>query len=235
MSFPDTEAVATGAGQAHLLVVDDDQRLRLLIARFLAENGFRVTTAASAEDARAKMAGIDFDLVVLDVMMPGESGFELATWVRRDSHVPILMLTAMDEVEQRIAGLEHGADDYLAKPFEPRELLLRLRGILRRAGRPEVKPSGVAFGEFYFDIERRELRRAGALVHLTSAESALLGVFARQPGVVLSRDRLRAQSGGGARTIDVQITRLRRKIEADPRAPRYLCTAWGEGYLLLAD
>ena len=235
MSAPDNDVVGMGAGPAHLLVVDDDERLRELIARFLAENGFRVTSAANAEDARAKMAGIDFDLVVLDVMMPGESGFELAAWVRRDSQVPILMLTAMDEVEQRIAGLEHGADDYLAKPFEPRELLLRLRGILRRVGRPESKPSGVAFGEFYFDIERRELRRAGALVHLTSAESALLGVFARQPGQVLSRDRLRVQSGGGARTIDVQITRLRRKIEADPRAPRYLCTAWGEGYLLLAD
>ena len=236
MAARDTNPAPSPVAEPHVLVVDDDTRLRALIARYLAENGFRVTTAAAADEARARLANFDFDLVVLDVMMPGETGFELTESLRQESDVPILLLTAMDSADERITGLERGADDYLVKPFEPRELLLRLRSILRRTGRRVDEPSGVSFGEFFFDLDRHELRHGGALVHLTTAESALLAVFARHPGAILSRDRLLAQCGGSsARSIDVQITRLRRKIEPDPRAPRYLRTSWGEGYVLRAD
>lgn len=220
----------------HILVVDDDRRLRDLLRKYLADNGFRVTTAENAAAARARLAGFAFDMIVLDVMMPGESGLELTESLRRDSGVPILLLTAMGDADDRIAGLESGADDYLPKPFEPRELLLRIGGILRRAAPPPPEPE-VRFGEFCFDLERAELRRRDEPVRLTSGEAGLLGVFALNPGVTLTRERLGREGrlGTNPRTIDVQIARLRRKIEADPKAPRYLQTVWGAGYVLRVD
>ena len=218
---------------AHILVIDDDSRLRALLRKYLSENGYRVTAAADAADARAKLGGLDFDLLVVDVMMPGEDGLAFTESLRRHSRVPILLLTAMAEPGDRIGGLERGADDYLTKPFEPRELLLRIGSILRR-GRPP--PTGdIAFGDFCFDLGRNQLRCDGRAIHLTTSEAALLKIFADNPGVILSRGQLSRGAGGGSeRSIDVQITRLRRKIEADPKAPRHLQTVRGEGYVLWA-
>jgi two-component system phosphate regulon response regulator OmpR len=222
----------------HLLVVDDDSRLRTLLRKFLQENGFRVTLAGDAEEARAKMEGLAFDLIVLDRMMPGESGVDFARRVRLADNVPILMLTAMGESEDRIAGLQSGVDDYLPKPFEPRELLLRVQSILRRSRTTEriQAPPSVRFGEFEFDLRKGELIRGRELIPLTSGEAALLRVFARAPGVTISRADLTRETGSAeGRAVDVQVTRLRRKIEADPKNPRYLQTVWGEGYVLWPD
>ncbi|MBW7851076.1 MAG: response regulator transcription factor [Rhodospirillales bacterium] len=224
--------------RAHILVVDDDTRLRQLLGKYLRDHGYVVSTAADAEDARQHLRGLQFDLIVLDIMMPGESGLELTRWLRGQNPVPILLLTAMGEVEDRIHGLEAGADDYLAKPFEPRELLLRISSILRRVPRDtdDGLPMEVRIGPFVFDIKRGELRRGGEIVHLTTAESALLGVLAGEAGTVLSREELgsRTGNGGNLRTVDVQVTRLRKKLEDDPRAPRHLQTVRGRGYLLRA-
>ncbi len=222
--------------QPHILVVDDDRRLRALLRKYLADNGYLVTTAKDAGDARAQLTSLAFDLLVLDVMMPGESGLELTESLRRTSTVPILLLTAMGEADDRIAGLEHGADDYLAKPFEPRELLLRIGNILRRAGPPPERVKEIRFGEFAFDLDSEALCRNGEPVRLTSGEAGLLKIFARNPGVTLTREHLSRDLGGdgNVRTVDVQIARLRRKIEPDPSAPRYLQTVWGAGYLLRA-
>ncbi len=220
----------------HLLVVDDDERLRQLLQRYLSTNGFRVTVANDAADARAKLGSISFDLLVLDRMMPGESGTAFIASLRKSNQVPVLMLTAMAEANDRIAGLEAGADDYLAKPFEPRELLLRVNAILRRAAAPPSAPSAVRFGDFSFEAVKGELKRGDEVIYLTSGETNLLKVLARNPGITVSRGELAAQTGGGeGRAVDVQITRLRRKIEADPKAPRFLQTVWGEGYVLWGD
>lgn len=228
-----------GEERPHVLVVDDDRRLRELLQRFLSDQGLRVTTASDAADARAKLAGLDFDLIVLDIMMPGESGLELTRGLRRERPVPILLLTAMDEVDSRIAGFESGADDYLVKPFEPRELILRIQAILRRAAAAGAEPNAqrVFFGGFVFDRARGELRRGEALVHLTAAELLLLKALAREPGVPVSREDLAAVSPeiGNQRSIDVQMTRLRRKIERDQKLPRYLQTVRGTGYVLIPD
>ena len=220
---------------AHILVVDDVRRLRELLRRFLGGNGHRVTVAADAGEARAKIAGLDFDLIVLDVMMPGESGLDLTRDLRRSGDVPILLLTALGQAENRIEGFETGADDYLAKPFEPRELLLRIAAILRRGRRAPV-PRRLRLGAFEFDVERGELLGGGETVRLTSAEAALLRLLARAPGTTVTREELGGQSGeAGNRAVDVQITRLRRKIEPDPKQPRYLQTVWGQGYVLWPD
>ncbi len=222
----------------HLLVVDDDTRLRALLQRYLSENGYRVTVAANAEEARAHLEGLAFDLLILDVMMPGKNGIELAQDLRTGSQVPILMLTAMSEPQDRIKGLQSGADDYLAKPFEPQELLLRIQAILRRTSRPgEAAQNGlVRFGDFVFDLTRGELTQGGEIVALTSSEAALLRIFARSPGMTVTRADLARQAGNAeSRAVDVQVTRLRRKIEPDPKAPRYLQTIWGEGYVLWTD
>jgi two-component system phosphate regulon response regulator OmpR len=223
----------------HILVVDDDTRLRELLRKYLTEQGFRVTAASSAADARAKLAALAFDLLVLDIMMPGESGLDLAASLRRESNVPILMLTAMGEAEDRIAGLERGADDYLPKPFEPRELVLRIRTILRRAAPEPVAAQlkELRLGAFSFDVERRILQQGKVEVHLTEAEAALLVALARNPGSAMSREELSRQTGSdvNSRTVDVQVTRLRRKIETDPRFPRYLQTVRGRGYVLRLD
>jgi len=226
------------AEQPHILVVDDDTRLRDLLQRYLSDQGFRVTTAVDAAEARAKLAALAFDLLVLDIMMPGETGLELTETLRRESVVPILLLTAMNETENRIAGFECGADDYLPKPFEPRELVLRINAILRRVPPPAAElPSKVTFGDYCFDLEREELTRAGDFVRLTAAEASLLKALARRPGEPITRDDLGEESmvSGNARTIDVQVTRLRRKIEANPKFPRYLQTVRGTGYVLMLD
>jgi len=225
----------------HILVVDDDRRLRELLRKYLAENGFRVTTAESAADARAKLASLAFDLLVLDVMMPGEDGFVFTRSLRTTMDVPILLLTARVEAEDRIDGLERGADDYLTKPFEPRELVLRITGILRRAQKPEPAappvPGPLRLGPCVFDNARGELSRAGRPIRLAPSELRVLRTLAAAPGQAVSREDLRQGSGadGTVRAVDVQITRLRRKIEADPKAPRYLQTVRGSGYALVPD
>ena len=223
--------------EPHLLVVDDDARLRELLRRYLSENGFRVTVAAEAAEARANLASFAFDLIVLDVMMPGDSGLDLTRELRHHqarSYIPILLLTAMGEPEDRINGLEQGADDYLAKPFEPRELVLRVRNILERRTVPEATPRSLRFGAFRFDPVRGELFRAGEIVRLTAAEAGLLSSLAARAGEAVSREDLSqsAQFSGNIRNVDVQMTRLRRKIEPDPRYPRYLQTVRGTGYAL---
>ena len=223
----------------HLLVVDDDSRIRTLISRFLVENGFRVTVAQSAEEARKKMAIMDFDLLIVDVMMPGESGMDFTAAVRSGSAVPILMLTARSETESRIRGLELGADDYLAKPFDPRELLLRINNILKRGAAPAApRPRGgdLRFGPFVWDGERDELRRGDEIVRLTDNELRLMRMFGERPGEIIPRHEIvQGESALGDRTADVQINRLRRKIEADQANPLHLVTVRGQGYRLKTD
>jgi len=223
--------------EPHILVVDDDTRLRALLQRYLSEQGFRVTTAESAAEARRKLTSLTFDLLVLDIMMPGESGLDLTQALRADSRVPILLLTAMTETEDRIEGLTRGADDYLSKPFEPRELVLRINAILRRVPQAPPAPKTLSFGDFTFDLARGELKRRGGVIRLTEAETALLAALARQPGEVFSREDLRQETteAASARTVDVQMTRLRRKIEDDPKYPRFLRTVRGSGYVLMPD
>jgi two-component system phosphate regulon response regulator OmpR len=226
--------------EPHLLVVDDDSRLRELLRRYLSDNGFRVTLAAAADEARASLASFAFDLIVLDVMMPGESGLDLSRALRSAPllpRVPVLLLTAMGETEDRVNGLETGAADYLAKPFEPRELVLRIRNILERRAVPDEEPRSIRFGAFRFDPTRGELFRGGELVHLTAAEAGLLASLAAHAGQAVSREDLSqaAQFSGNIRNVDVQMTRLRRKIEPDPRYPRYLQTVRGTGYALKPD
>lgn len=220
-----------------VLVVDDDKRLAQLIRRYLGDNGFRVTIAASAEEAKGLLSALAFDLMVLDVMMPGLSGVELTRELRKNNDVPILLLTAMGEPENRIAGLESGADDYLTKPFEPRELVLRLNSILRR--RPKVDPGATTelrFGSFRFDPDRGELWKGEEPVRLASAEISLLRAFAKRPNEAVGRlELIEGAADLGPRTVDVQITRLRRKIEADPKFPRHLQTVRGKGYLFRTD
>jgi two-component system phosphate regulon response regulator OmpR len=221
----------------HLLVVDDDRRIRELLKRFLGENGFRVTVAANAAEARQAMAGIDFDMMVLDIMMPGESGLSLTRSLSGVNPIPILLLTALSETDDRVAGLDAGAEDYLSKPFDPRELLLRVRNLLKRS-RVEA-PSladAISFGAFRYSMTRRELKDGERLVRLTERELDMLAAFAAKPRETIQRHELAA--GGtdvSERTIDVQINRLRRKIEADPANPVFLQTVRGIGYRLMAD
>jgi two-component system phosphate regulon response regulator OmpR len=221
----------------HLLVVDDDRRIRDLLSRFLLAEGYRVTTAETAAEARAKLDGLSFDLLILDVMMPGETGFELAQSIRTHSSVPILMLTARAEAESRIQGLEIGADDYVSKPFEPRELSLRVANILKRA-QPSAPPpvESVKFGDFVFHVARGELRRSDEVVRLTDRERDMLRVLAQQPGETVPRLAL-AGNGGSSneRAVDVQVNRLRRKIERDPANPLFVQTVRGIGYRLVVS
>jgi two-component system phosphate regulon response regulator OmpR len=229
--------VSPGGGARHLLVVDDDDRIRDLLKQYLSRAGFRVTTAADAAAARKLMGLLDFDLLVLDVMMPGEDGFSLARWVRaRDRSTPVMMLTARGLAGDRIEGLTLGADDYLAKPFEPQELLLRIEAVLRRAG---PRPGGqrqVQLGACSFDLERSELSRDGAPVRLTEAEAQLLRTLALSAHAPVDRMALGPENpDSSGRSVDVQVTRLRRKIEPDPKNPRYLQTVRGVGYMLAPD
>ncbi len=242
MSPPADPSSSAPQAPPHVLVVDDDARLRELLRRYLAGNGFVVTVAAGAAEARASLKNFSFDVMVLDRMMPGEDGLSLARALRRENPAPILMLTAMSETDDRIAGLEAGVDDYLTKPFEPRELLLRLGAILRRAAQqppesPAAASAEIRIGGAVFRPERRELIRDGRPVRLTEAEAMLLAVLAARGGEVVEREELARLTGtvGGGRAVDVQVTRLRRKLEDDPRAPRYLVTARGRGYALQPD
>ncbi len=221
----------------HILVVDDDTRLRALLRKFLSDNGFRVTVAANANEARNRMAGLQFDLIVLDRMMPGENGLDFVRNLRGSNSVPILMLTAMGEVDARIDGLEAGVEDYLAKPFEPRELLLRMRTILRRLDTIEIVQTRVRLGPAEYDPSREVMTINGRPIRLTSAETGLLSALSAVAGEVLTREELTELCNieGGERAIDVQVTRLRRKIEPDPRVPRYLQTVRGRGYVLRPD
>lgn len=228
---------------AHLLIVDDDERIRGLLQKFLIRNGFLVSAARDAAHARRILLGLDFDLIVLDVMMPGEDGISLTRDLRETSSTPILLLTAKGETEDRIAGLEAGADDYLVKPFEPKELLLRINAILRRmpdAPEDAAKPKILSLGPIRYDIERGELRHGEEQVRLTATESQLMRIFSARPGEAISRAQLVEELGrdGGQsqeRAVDVQITRLRRKLESDPKQPRYLQTVRGAGYMLAPD
>lgn len=227
----------------HLLIVDDDERIRGLLRKFLMRHGFLVSVARDAGHARRVLTGLDFDLIVMDVMMPGESGIELTRALRETHTTPILLLTAKGETPDRIEGLEAGADDYLPKPFEPKELLLRINAILRRVPEPEpelTQPKIVYLGPVRYDIERAELSRAGQPIRLTATEVQLMRIFADNLRKPVSRTKLvedLGRDGGQAqeRAVDVQITRLRRKIESDPKQPRYLQTVRGEGYMLACD
>ena len=222
----------------HLLVVDDDRRIRSLLGTFLKNEGFRVTTADCAASAREKLRGLAFDLIVLDVMMPGENGVELARDLRKTDPVPILMLTARAETEHRIVGLESGADDYLPKPFEPRELVARIQSVLRRFQEP-ASSDVIQFGDLSINAATYEVRIKDVLVELTSAEYELLNLFASNPGKVLDRDQIMEQVRGIEwesfnRSVDVLVSRLRQKLKDDPKHPQYLKTIWGTGYLFIA-
>ena len=229
--------------EAHLLVVDDDERIRDLLKKFLMRNGFLVTAARDAAQARRLLAGLDFDLIVLDVMMPGEDGLSLTRSLRETRVTPILLLTARGETEKRIAGLEAGADDYLAKPFEPKELLLRINAILRRmpeAASRDIGPTTLHLGAIRYDVERGEMWQGDQPIHLTATESQLMRIFAARPNQPVSRGKLvedlgRDRGQAQERAVDVQITRLRRKIEPNPKQPRYLQTVRGEGYMLAPE
>ncbi|MFD2738300.1 response regulator [Sulfitobacter aestuarii] len=228
---------------AHLLIVDDDERIRTLLQKFLIRHGFLVTSARDAPHARRILKGLDFDLIVLDVMMPGEDGLALTRSLRETMQTPILLLTAKGETDNRIEGLEAGADDYLPKPFEPKELLLRINAILRRMPDTSVAdatPKVLSLGPIRYDLERGEMWQGDELIRLTATEVQLMKIFAAQPDTALSRAKLVEELGrdrGQAqeRAVDVQITRLRRKIEHDPKQPRYLQTVRGAGYMLAPD
>ncbi|NDW54220.1 response regulator [Aliiroseovarius sp. PrR006] len=232
----------TDAPEAHLLIIDDDERIRGLLQKFLVRNGFWVSAARDAAHARRLLAGLDFDLIVTDVMMPGEDGISLTRSLRETLTTPILLLTAKGEAEDRIKGLEAGADDYLAKPFEPKELLLRINAILRRmpAATEDASPKSLTLGDKTYDIERGELWCGEELVRLTATENQLMKIFSATPSEPVSRASLveqlgRDQGQAQERAVDVQITRLRRKLEADPKQPRYLQTVRGAGYMLAPD
>lgn len=221
----------------HLLVIDDDTRIRTLLSQFLRQEGFRVTVAAEAGKARHQLAHLDFDLLIVDVMMPGENGIALTRSLRETKNVPILMLTALVDTDSRIDGLEAGADDYLPKPFDPRELLLRINAILRRGATPQqAKIEQVVFGPYTYSIPRRELKKSGEVIHLTDKEQEIMTVFATRVGETIPRHELAGGDGDvGERTIDVQINRLRRKIEKDPANPVWLQTVRGIGYKLSVE
>ncbi|MFD1329568.1 response regulator [Mycoplana ramosa] len=222
---------------AHLLIVDDDKRIRELLSRYLTGEGFRVTVASDADEARRKLQGLDFDLIIMDLMMPGESGLQLTQSLRSIRTVPIIMLTALTETTARIEGLEAGADDYLAKPFEPRELVLRINNILKRNAQPTTpKIEQVMFGPYTFSIVRKELKRGGDPIRLTDREQEIMLLFSLRAGETIPRHELIGEETDvGERTIDVQINRLRRKIEDDPTNPVWLQTVRGIGYRLSTD
>lgn len=227
----------------HLLIIDDDERIRALLKQYLIRNGFLVTAARDAAHARKLLAGLEFDLIVLDVMMPGEDGMSLTRWIRSTRSTPVMLLTARGDTDDRIAGLESGADDYLSKPFEPKELLLRINAILRRVPEPaEVTetPKVLRLGLAHYDMERGELWKGDTQIRLTATENQLMKIFAAAAGEPVSRIQLvtdlgRDEEQAQDRAIDVQITRLRRKIEPNPKEPRYLQTVRGSGYMLAPD
>lgn len=216
----------------HLLVVDDDIRILELLNRYLQEQGFRITAAQNGAEARRKLEGLEFDLIIADIMMPGESGLSLTKALKEIRDIPVILLTALTEAESRISGLEAGADDYLGKPFEPRELVLRINNILRRAITDQpMKIEQIMFGPFTFSLARRELKRGSEVIRLTDREQEIMLVFAENAGETVPRYNL-SENEAGERSIDVQINRLRRKIEDDPANPVWLQTVRGIGYKL---
>lgn len=224
--------------QKHILVVDDDTRLRHLLQRFLRENGFLVSTAKDADEARLMLKQYRFSLLIVDVMMPKENGVDFLRQFRQESSVPVIMLTAMGNVEDRIAGLEQGADDYMSKPFEPKELLLRIASVLKRTPAEKKETQKLDLGLYVFDMQSKELvSKQGNVMHITPVEQSLLSILGMKSGQVFSREKLSEILGAGQspRSIDVQITRLRKKIERDSKNPRYLQTLRGKGYMLLVD
>ena len=217
----------------HLLVIDDDTRLRTLLGRFLDENGFQVSLAKDTIEAKSLIANTKFDLLIVDVMLPGETGVEFTTALRQSSPVPIIMLTARGEFEDRIKGLEAGADDYLQKPFEPKELLLRINNVLKRVGVASIDPNVIYFGDFSFNLVDSRLKKGTDFVHITDSEAKILGILCKEKGKAVSREKLSNLCGDiDERSIDVQITRLRRKIEANPKQPHYLQTVRNHGYVI---
>jgi two-component system phosphate regulon response regulator OmpR len=219
----------------HVLVIDDDNRIRDLLVRYLGRAGYRVSAAKDAGEARAKMASIEYDLLIVDVMMPGEDGVSLVADLRGYSDIPVILLTALGDPAHRIRGLKAGADDYLPKPFEPEELLLRMDAIFRRTGRKMVSDK-ISFGGFTYDLKQSVLMRGGDIVRLTTSETTLLDLLARQGGGTVSRYVLSENvNGESERAVDVQMTRLRRKLEENPSEPRYLLTVRGKGYRLVAE
>lgn len=225
----------SGRRDTHLLVVDDDNRIRDLLKRYLTKQGFRVSAAADAAEARKLMKTLAFDCLILDVMMPGETGFELTRSLRTRSDVPIILLTAKGDAGDRIEGLKLGADDYLPKPFEPEELVLRIDAILRRI--PQDNNDGpLRFGPWEFEALRSDLMRDGKTEKLTSGEAALLSTLAGRVGVPIARHVLAEAIGAKSeRAVDVQVTRLRRKIETNSADPKFILTVRGKGYKLVAD
>lgn len=229
------QATYLDRSDTHVLVIDDDDRIRDLLAKYLGRAGYRVSSAKDAADARAKMAGIEYDLLIVDVMMPGEDGVSLVADLRGYSDIPVILLTALGDPAHRIRGLKAGADDYLPKPFEPEELLLRMDAIFRRTGRKMVSDK-ITFGGFMYDLKQSVLTRHGEIVRLTTSETTLLDLLARQGGGTVSRYVLSENvNGESERAVDVQMTRLRRKLEENPSEPRYLLTVRGKGYRLVAE
>ena len=224
--------------RAHILVIDDDTRLRSLLQRYLQEQGFAVSSAANASMGRMYLAQYKFDLLIVDVMMPEESGIEFLQKLRLEDNVPAIVLTAMGETQDRIVGLEAGADDYLPKPFEPKELVLRIHNILRRVPRSSGEQQILTLGEYSFDLQKKEIRhKKNGVVHITPVEQSILSILGQKVGQIFTREKLAEMLGSGqnARSIDVQITRLRKKIEQDSKNPHYLQTVRGKGYILLTD
>ena len=225
--------------KTHILVVDDDTRLRSLLTRFLRENDFMVSSAKGADEARDMLKEYKFDILIVDIMMPNETGLEFLSKLRKEDNVPVILLTAMGEAGDRINGLELGADDYLAKPFEPKELVLRIRNILKRAPQEVDKVnSKLNLGLCWYDLDKKELtNKQGQIIHITPVEQAMLSMLGQKSGQIFSRERLAELlgAGQGPRSIDVQVTRLRKKIEKDSKNPRYLQTVRGKGYMLLTE
>lgn len=222
----------------HILVVDDDLRLRSLLSRYLRENGFAVSSACDAENARMFLAMYKFDLLIVDVMMPNESGVEFLQKLRQESDVPAMLLTAMGETQDRISGLEAGADDYLPKPFEPKELVLRINNILRRVPADKSSADILNLGDYSYDLSSKELRhKVSGIIHITPVEQQILSTLGQKAGQIFTREKLAELLGAeqSPRSIDVQITRLRKKIESDSKNPRYLQTVRGKGYMLLTE
>ncbi|MBQ8784583.1 MAG: response regulator transcription factor [Alphaproteobacteria bacterium] len=225
--------------RTHILVVDDDTRLRSLLTRFLRENDFMVSSAKGADEARDMLKEYKFDILIVDIMMPNETGLEFLSKLRKEDSVPVILLTAMGEAGDRINGLELGADDYLAKPFEPKELVLRIKNILKRAPQERDKVnSKLNLGLCWYDLDKKELtNKQGQIIHITPVEQAMLSMLGQKSGQIFSRERLAELlgAGQGPRSIDVQVTRLRKKIEKDSKNPRYLQTVRGKGYMLLTE
>ena len=228
--------------EKHILLIDDDERILSLLNTFLNQNGFITSSAKNSQEARSLLDYFEFDILIIDIMMPGETGLELLESLRKNNNIPIILLSAKGETSDKISGLELGADDYLSKPFEPKELLLRIKNLLSRNNLTEetTYEQRVKIGTKIFDLERMELQVNNQVISLTTIETKLLKIFCSSPKTVIKRDRIISELGyktgsnqRNERNVDVQVTRLRKKIEQDPKNPRFLKTIRGKGYRLL--